>query len=108
MVAIRMALSYFTDADILDSAEDDSASAEEKAVWLTAAAALGEQAGHERLARLIERRLADMGPEVRRAAVVSAAWLTWPELVAKIADLQNDEDQTVADYARRITMAATK
>ena len=74
--------------------------------WLLSAAALGEHAGHERLAKLIEKRLAHEHEGVRRAALIAVSWLEWPDFRATVERMaMTDPEEEVRSYAANLAKA---
>jgi hypothetical protein len=80
------------DDRVLAAAEDDSQSPQYSVDWLMSATVLGNQAGHARLRKLIEKRLAHENPGVRRAALIAVSWLEWPDFRSTV-DRMAKEDQ---------------
>jgi hypothetical protein len=81
---------YIEEAKILELAEKDG-DPQGKVDGLMSATVLGGQAGHARLVRLVEKRLADESSAVRRAALISVSWLEWPDFRATVEKLAKDD-----------------
>ncbi|MBV9883213.1 MAG: HEAT repeat domain-containing protein [Sphingomonadaceae bacterium] len=83
------------DASLLAAAEKDREDLQTMVNWMLSATVLGDQAGHERLVALIEKRLAHEDPGVRRIALLAASWLEWPDFratIERMAEADPDED----------------
>jgi hypothetical protein len=82
---------HIPDDSVLEAAEDESEGPQYLVGWLMSATALGDQAGHERLRALIEKRLAHENSGVRRAALISASWLEWPDFRATVERMAKED-----------------
>lgn len=94
---------YIDQAEVLKLAEKEDDDLQEMVDWLMSATVLGEQAGHKRLATLVERRLGHENSAVRRAALISVSWLEWRdfrETVERMA--KEDEDADVREDAENL------
>ena len=88
------------DDRVLAAAEDDSQGPQYSVDWLMSATVLGDQAGHARLRKLVEKRLAHGNPGVRRAALIAVSWLEWPDFRATVDRMaREDQDPGVRDIA---------
>jgi hypothetical protein len=99
---IRDNLPTESDEAILAAAEADTDDLQDMIDWLLSATVLGDQVGHDRLVRLVEKRLSHPNSGVRRAAIIAVSWLEWPDfrsLVEKLAKEDSAEDVR-ADAAR--------
>lgn len=81
---------YSEDAKVIAQAEKDG-SAQDKVDGLMRVTVLGDQAGHARLAKLVEKRLADETSAVRRAALISVSWLEWPDFRKTVEHLAKED-----------------
>lgn len=88
------------DDRVLAAAEDDSQGPQYSVDWLMSATVLGDQAGHARLKKLIEKRLAHENAGVRRAALIAAGWLEWPDFRATVDRMaKEDKDPEAREIA---------
>jgi len=103
---IEELLPFVTDKAALDQAERDRDDLQEMVDWLLSAAALGDQAGHKRLVALVEKRLGHKSSAIRRAALLAASRLEWPDFRATIERLAKDEpDADTRKDASRLAKA---
>jgi hypothetical protein len=93
---IEELLDYVRDDEALEQAERDRDDLQEMVDWLLTATALREQAGRERLTALVEKRLGHSSSAIRRAALLAASWLEWPEFRATIEQIAKDESDAEA------------
>ena len=100
---------HFDSEDVLAWAEEED-ELQVMVNWLLSATVLGEQAGHERMRKLVEKRLAHENSAVRRTALISASWLEWPDFrktVEKMAkedpakDVREDAGNLAESYRLR-------
>ena len=88
---------------VLEAAEEETENLQFMIDWLSSATVLGEQAGHERLADLIDSRLEHECPAIRRVALFCASWLEWPDFRARVEEMVvNDPDPEVQEDAARL------
>lgn len=90
---IEELLDYVRDDHALEEAERDRDDLQEMVDWLMTATALRDQAGHERLSTLMEKRLAHDHPAIRRAAWLAASWLEWPDFRATVERMAKEEPE---------------
>jgi hypothetical protein len=103
---IEELLDYVRDADALEEAERDREDLQEMVDWLMTVTALRDQAGHERLAKLVEKRLAHAHSAIRRAALLAASWLEWPDFRKTVERMAKDDpDKDVRRDAAKLAKA---
>ena len=97
---------YAPDDAVREAAEDDDEGLQHIVSWMLSATALGDQAGHAWLSGLIEKRLAHDASAVRRAALVAASWLEWPDFRATVERMaQTDPAPDVRQDAAKLARA---
>jgi hypothetical protein len=82
---------HIPDDSVKEAAEDETAGPQHMVGWMLSATVLGDQAGHEWLHALIEKRLAHENSGVRRAALIAATWLEWPDFRATIERMAKED-----------------
>ena len=103
---VRSILPHGPDDRVLAAAEDDGEDLQYMVSWMLSATVLGDQAGHDRLRALIEKRLAHENPAVRRVALLAASWLEWPDFRASIERMaEDDPDEDVRREAAKLAGA---
>lgn len=81
---------YLEEDKLLEQAEKDG-DPQSRIDGLMSVTVLGNQAGHSRLVKLVEKRLADDTSAVRRAALISVSWLEWPDFRTTVARLAKED-----------------
>lgn len=113
--AIRERYDYIDEGTLLELAETDSDDLQTIVDGLMSVTVLGDQVGHARLARLVEKRLAHENKAVRRAALIAVSWLEWPDFRATVErlarhdpakDAREDAVNLAESYALRDTETA--
>jgi hypothetical protein len=101
---------YMIEEELLKLAEKDRDDLQTMVDGLMSATVLGDQAGHERMRKLVEKRLAHENSAVRRAALISVSWLEWPDFREtvermakedKAADVREDAENLAESYRLR-------
>jgi hypothetical protein len=88
---IEQRFDYMIEEELLKLAEKDGDDLQTMVDSLMSATVLGDQAGHARLAKLIEKRLGHENKAVRRAALISVSWLEWPDFRATVERLAKED-----------------
>ncbi len=94
----------YDDEEVLENAEK-AAKPQEIVDWMLNATALAEQAGRERLASLIRKRVGHRSSDVRRACLMAISWLEWPVFRELVVHLTRDKNAAVRADAKRLADA---
>jgi len=89
--ALQERFDYMDQEELLKLAEKDRDDLQTMVDGLMSATVLGDQAGHARLAKLVEKRLGHENSAVRRAALISVSWLEWPDFRKTVEQLAKDD-----------------
>lgn len=91
---IKKLFDFQTDKAVLAAAEKDGDDLQAMVDGLMSATVLGDQAGHKRLVKLVEKRLGHENKAVRRAALISVSWLEWPDFRNTVERMAKDDPAT--------------
>lgn len=82
---------HMIEEELLKLAEKDRDDIQTIVDGLMSATVLGGQAGHARLAKLVEKRLGHENSAVRRAALTSVSWLEWPDFRKTVEHMAKED-----------------
>jgi hypothetical protein len=88
---IKKLFDFEPDRSLLAAAEKERDDLQDMVDGLMSATVLGDQAGHARLAKLVEKRLAHENSAVRRAALISVSWLEWPDFRKTVEHMAKED-----------------
>ncbi|HEX8483166.1 MAG TPA: hypothetical protein VF650_14815 [Allosphingosinicella sp.] len=103
---VKAIFAHIPDESVMEAAEDESEGLQSIVSWMLSATVLEDQAGHQWLHALIEKRLAHENSAVRRAALISVSWLEWPDFRTSIERMATDDpDEAVRQDAASLAQA---
>jgi hypothetical protein len=103
---VKAIFAHIPDESVMEAAEDESEGLQSIVSWMLSATVLEDQAGHQWLHALIEKRLAHENSAVRRAALISVSWLEWPDFRTSIERMATvDPDEAVRRDAGSLAQA---